>query len=92
MATYRYCKTCGAHIGPLQRPEGGYHWTDLIVVRDHKSINTKPVPGRQIEHSPQLVAAFSIHRNGGCEDDICCDCIKLAARVMRDRLDALLNF
>lgn len=81
---WRVCHACGTPRTPLDPPRKGYSESVHIIVREHKAIDTT-----DIETSPQLIADFRFWRNGGPEDHLCNDCIRLAARLLIKRLEEL---
>lgn len=85
----RVCHACGNIRSPLDQPREGYSESLHIVVREHKTVNAHPRPGIDIESSPQIIADVRFWRNGGPEDYLCNDCIRLAARILIKRLEEI---
>ncbi len=76
---------------PLDVRRRGYMESVHIQVSEHKAINAHPAPDIYIESSPTIVADARFWRNGGPEDHLCNDCVRLAARLLIKRLEELIG-
>jgi hypothetical protein len=91
MRQHDYCQTCGSKLNPLAKVHNGYSCTSIVVVKEHRPVNSRPAPGVTLESSPQLTVSMHVCRNGGTEDRLCAECIKVAARALRKQLDLILT-
>lgn len=82
-----YCATCGQPRGvsPQRRD-----FSDLQVIEVGKHHDLRP--GRA-EESPQLLASLGVWRNGGTSErtHLCDRCLQLGLRMLRERIDRLLE-
>lgn len=82
-----YCATCGQPRGIAPQRQS-YSDLQVIEVRDHLDLR----PGRA-EESPQLLASVSVWRNGGVGEQthLCDRCLRLSLRLLRERIDRLME-
>lgn len=88
---FGFCTTCGVRLSPLQTRRGGFSFNRLEQVRRHRTVTPNPVLGVFIEQEPSLCLHVNIWRSGGSADDVCDECVKVGARILRDELDAILG-
>lgn len=83
-----HCCQCGTPRVPSRARVESHFRHDILSMSDHRQI-THP-PGVYNEQSPQLIAHFSLYRNGGSNEDthICDACIVVGLKHLRQRIEA----
>ena len=86
-----HCCQCGAPRVPSRAPVQSFSRHDILTMENYREIAHPP--GVYNEQSPQLMATFSLYRNGGTNEDthLCDGCIVVGLKHLRERIDADLN-
>lgn len=85
-----HCCQCGAVRKPTHAPIASFRCDEILEIRKYRPINSHPAPGVHNEESPQLIAQFSLYRNGGSDQGthICDDCFVVGLKFLRERIES----